>query len=63
VSFRTGLDVLEGRDIYYICWETNSESPNAQSSHYTDYANSAAGKLMNNKLERNCQEAVVTQLR
>jgi hypothetical protein len=61
VSFRTGLDVLESRDIYCLCWETNRESPNAQANHYTDYANSAAGKLMNNKLEKNCQEVVVTQ--
>jgi len=59
VSFRTGLDVLEGRDIYCRCWETRPESPNAQSSHCIDYDNSAVGELMNDKLKRNCQEAVV----
>jgi hypothetical protein len=46
VSFRTGLAILEGRDIYCPCWEKKPESPNAQSSHYANYVNAGAGKLM-----------------
>lgn len=46
MSFRTGQDILEGRDIHCPYWEKNPESPNAQSSHYTDHVNAGDGKLM-----------------
>jgi hypothetical protein len=61
VGFRTGLDVLEGREIYCRCSECNPGSPSTQPSHYTDYVKSAAGILVKDKLERNWKEAVMTQ--